>query len=281
MAFDLGDYVEVSERIKEFREKHPQGSLQSEIVELPAAFAEKFLAVKAFAFRSPDDPRPGVGIAWEPVPGKTSYTKDSELQNAETSAWGRAIVAALAADTRAGIASADEVRARQAPSKASQKAQKPPPPQKLSEAQKKALFALSGELSLSDEQRHAASQGKSWADLSKVEAAKLIDHLQKQVNSGNGVAYTPPAASPSPRASGTEIAGGPEGPSLSKLHKDHPWLASLPEDVQTWMLDEFRGWNTAEAWVRKWAEAEGMIDTIPEVPPSKVAALVEAARKRS
>jgi hypothetical protein len=35
------------------------------------------------------------------------------LQNAETSAWGRAIVAALAADTRAGVASADEVHNRQ------------------------------------------------------------------------------------------------------------------------------------------------------------------------
>ena len=33
---------------------------------------------------------------------------------AETSAWGRAIVAALAADTKRGVASADEVRARRA-----------------------------------------------------------------------------------------------------------------------------------------------------------------------
>jgi hypothetical protein len=36
------------------------------------------------------------------------------LQNAETAAWGRAIVAALAADTRAGIASQQEVRNRRA-----------------------------------------------------------------------------------------------------------------------------------------------------------------------
>jgi hypothetical protein len=46
------------------------------------------------------------------MPGKTPYTKDSEIQNAETSAWGRAIVAVLAADTRKGVASRDEVAAR-------------------------------------------------------------------------------------------------------------------------------------------------------------------------
>ena len=44
----------------------------------------------------------------------TPYTKNSELQNAETSAWGRAIVAVLAADTRKGVASRSEVEARQA-----------------------------------------------------------------------------------------------------------------------------------------------------------------------
>ena len=48
--------------------------------------------------------------AFEPIPGKTSYTKDSEVMNAETSAWGRAIVA-LGFETKK-IASADEVRAR-------------------------------------------------------------------------------------------------------------------------------------------------------------------------
>jgi hypothetical protein len=39
--------------------------------------------------------------------------KNSELQNAETSAWGRAIVACLAADTQK-IATANDVRNRQA-----------------------------------------------------------------------------------------------------------------------------------------------------------------------
>ena len=44
---------------------------------------------------------------------RSSFTKDSELQNAETAAWGRAIVAVLASDTKEGIASREEVRNRQ------------------------------------------------------------------------------------------------------------------------------------------------------------------------
>lgn len=106
---DLSNYVEVSERISHFREKYPNGSLQSEIVDSPV---DGFVAVKAYAFRTPDDPAPGVGLAWEPVPGKTPYTKDSELMNAETSAWGRAIIAVGASDA-SRVASANEVRNRQ------------------------------------------------------------------------------------------------------------------------------------------------------------------------
>jgi hypothetical protein len=70
-----------------------------------------FVVYTAAAYRAPDDERPGIGTAWEPIPGKTPYTKDSEVMVAETSAWGRAIVAALAGETKR-IASADEVRNR-------------------------------------------------------------------------------------------------------------------------------------------------------------------------
>ena len=104
------DYVEVSERIAEFRAAYPDGSLQAEVVPSPA---EGFIVVKAYAYRTPDDERPGTGLAWEPVPGKTNFTRDSELMNAETSAWGRALIAVGAADAKRGIASANEVRNRQ------------------------------------------------------------------------------------------------------------------------------------------------------------------------
>jgi hypothetical protein len=101
-------YVEVSERIADFRAAHPDGSLQAEIVEL----RDDLVIVKAYAYRTPDDERPGTGLASEPIPGKTNFTRDSELMNAETSAWGRALIAVGAADAKRGIASANEVRNR-------------------------------------------------------------------------------------------------------------------------------------------------------------------------
>lgn len=112
------DYIDVATRIAEIRGDaeriYPEGSFQPfapwQIVE---AGGQTFVAYTAAFYRTPDDPRPGVGTAWEPVPGKTNFTRDSELQNAETSAWGRALIACLAADTKRGIASADEVRNRQ------------------------------------------------------------------------------------------------------------------------------------------------------------------------
>jgi hypothetical protein len=111
MTVDMSDYVEVHERIEKFYAKHPEGSLQSswQLLELDD---QTCIVVEARAFRSPDDPRPGVGLASEPVPGLTPYTKNSELMNAETSAWGRAI-AALGFEVKRGIASANEVRSRE------------------------------------------------------------------------------------------------------------------------------------------------------------------------
>lgn len=106
------DYIDVAERIAEFRDKYPSGSFQQVDVQF-IDFANKcWVVYTAAAYRTPDDERPGHGTAWEPVPGPTNFTRDSELQNAETSAWGRAIVAVLAADTKRGVASANEVRNR-------------------------------------------------------------------------------------------------------------------------------------------------------------------------
>jgi hypothetical protein len=112
VSFDLSDYVDVAARIELFYGKHPQGTLQGsgEFVrdEQGRIFGYVY---RAEAYRDPEDTRPGVGTAFEPIPGATPYTKDSEVMNAETSAWGRAIVACGFPSKH--IASANEVRARQ------------------------------------------------------------------------------------------------------------------------------------------------------------------------
>lgn len=121
MGFDssgLESYNDVASRLAEFRVKHPEGSLQPANLAEPFTVKEiggqTFIVYVAAAYRSADDTRPGIGCAYEFYPGRTPYTKGSELQNAETAAWGRAIVAALGADTRKGVASSLEVRNRQA-----------------------------------------------------------------------------------------------------------------------------------------------------------------------
>jgi len=113
----MADYVDVAERIRTFRDKHPDGSRQpadpTKPYEIITIGDKTFVVYVAAAYRTPDDTRPGIGTAWEIFPGLTPYTKGSEVQNAESSAWGRAIVASLAADTKK-IASRDEVAARRA-----------------------------------------------------------------------------------------------------------------------------------------------------------------------
>lgn len=113
MGFEIDpDYVEVSERVRDLFAKHPDASLRGTYEVVSLASGDRII-YRAECFRTPDDPSPGVGTAWEDVPGKTPYTKGSELQNAETSAWGRAIVAVGASESKR-IASADEIRSSQA-----------------------------------------------------------------------------------------------------------------------------------------------------------------------
>jgi hypothetical protein len=111
MARPMDDYVEVAERIEKFYKQFPKGSLRCKEIRNVHIGDADFLVYVAQAFRDPEDQAPAEGSAWEPVPGKTNFTRDSELMNAETSAWGRAI-AALGFEVKRGIASKQEVMNR-------------------------------------------------------------------------------------------------------------------------------------------------------------------------
>lgn len=111
-GFNIDDYVTVNERIDLFYEKYPDGRLCTVSVDYHEWHGAGILCI-AHAYRSAEDTHPAVGTAWEPCPGKTQFTRDSEVQNAETAAWGRAI-AALGIGTKRGIASRDEVQNRRA-----------------------------------------------------------------------------------------------------------------------------------------------------------------------
>lgn len=114
----LEGYVDVAERIAGFRARFPDGCLRPVDPAIPYRIEQlgelTLIVYAAAAYRGPDDALPAIGVASEPFPGRTPYTRGSELANAETSAWGRAIVAALAGDTRRAVASRQDVQARAA-----------------------------------------------------------------------------------------------------------------------------------------------------------------------
>lgn len=115
MAFDLSNYVDVATRIRQLREKHPEAVLRpanpAEPFQIHEIGGREFIIYTAACYRSPDDPMPAIAVAAEPVIGQSSFTRNSEVMNAETSAWGRAIMAALAVD-EPHIASREEVENR-------------------------------------------------------------------------------------------------------------------------------------------------------------------------
>jgi hypothetical protein len=114
MVYDdrMSDYIEVKDRIQAFYAKYPEGSLQSEY-EVVTIGDKTWVVVKSYAYRTPDDPRPGIGHAWEAYPGSTPFTRTSELMVGETSSWGRA-TASLGIAVSKSIASKNEVRAAEA-----------------------------------------------------------------------------------------------------------------------------------------------------------------------
>ena len=178
----LDGYVDVAQRITMFRDKYPDGSLQpvapSEPYRLVEIDGRTFIVYVAAAYRTPDDTRPGIGMAWEPFPGRTPYTKDSELMVAETSAWGRAIKACLL-DDRSKVASLDEVRARRSPSEPSQSPQEA---RTASDSPDGATGPQKGKL-------RALAKQKGYAlpdidQLTKRDAMQLIDQLLAMPDAG-------------------------------------------------------------------------------------------------
>ena len=108
MAWNNEDYIEVKDRIIKFYAEHPDGRLVSEVIEM----TDVRVTVKAYAYKSLEDTVPTTGHSWLNIPGTTNFTRGSELENAETSAWGRAL-AAMGYEVKKSIASRDEVAMKQ------------------------------------------------------------------------------------------------------------------------------------------------------------------------
>ena len=108
---NMNDYVDVAERIAQLKEAYPEASLQpynpNKPYDIVQVEGKTYVVYTAACYRDPFDQRPGVAVAWEQIPGK-GMTAGSELMICETSAWGRAIVAAMKTATKR-VASKQEV----------------------------------------------------------------------------------------------------------------------------------------------------------------------------
>ena len=111
MAYDLSDYVDVATRIKLLIERYPAASISCSPPELVHVGDRTFIAVTAHVDCNDGSGRTARASAWEPFPGRTPYTKDSEAMVGETSAVGRAI-GLLGIGLKASVATSNEIQAR-------------------------------------------------------------------------------------------------------------------------------------------------------------------------
>lgn len=101
------DYVPVAERLEKFYQTYPDGRVTTSIVE--HSIESGFILMRAEVYRAADDAAPAAtGHAFE-VRGESYVNKTSYVENAETSAVGRAL-ALLGFEVKRGIASREELQ---------------------------------------------------------------------------------------------------------------------------------------------------------------------------
>ena len=108
---DLSNYVDVPTRFAMALERWPELRIIENRPEIITIADKTFISVTMQAWRTPDDPVPAQATCFEPFPGKTSFTRDSEQMNASTSALGRVLGFMMSFGPK--MASAEEVRNRQ------------------------------------------------------------------------------------------------------------------------------------------------------------------------
>lgn len=192
------DYIDVAERLQEMREKFPDLTMQQVSMEFRTFAGKDWIVYVAAAYRTPDDPRPGIGSAWEPVPGPTPYTKDSEVQNAETSAWGRALIA-IGASTKNGIASAEEIsnRTGEQPTRAPQQVQQVQRPAEPASDDIE-LILQAAEIGTNTFVNDLAKKYRQYGRLTENQIAKGVEAAAKVVTNPRSAPTAPTAEVPWP-----------------------------------------------------------------------------------
>lgn len=145
---NLDNYVDVPTRLKLALDRWPDLRVQETGREIVQLGDQQTIIVTVTVWRSADDPIPAIATASEPLPGKTPFTRDSELMNGATSALGRAL-GYMGIGLETSIASRNEIEARQASAEKHPSNQpsrlaevRPIGPGPITDAQKRMLRAL-------------------------------------------------------------------------------------------------------------------------------------------
>ena len=114
MSFNLDNYVDVPTRLRLALEKYPDLRIQESQPTFREVTTRLYIEIRCTVWRDKDDQLPVIAYCWEPFPGTTPYTRDSEQMNASTSALGRAL-GMMGFGIEHKMASKQEVLARQQP----------------------------------------------------------------------------------------------------------------------------------------------------------------------
>jgi len=92
--------------------KFPELRIQESRPHIIEVEQQKYVEISCTVWRDANDTNPMVAYCWEQIPGKTPYTRGSEMMNASTSCLGRAL-GFLGMGIGKSIASRDEVQTAQ------------------------------------------------------------------------------------------------------------------------------------------------------------------------
>lgn len=115
---NLSDYVDVPTRFAALLAKWPDLRIKEHRPEIVTIGDKVFISVTMQAWRTPDDPQPCQATCFEPFPGKTSFTRDSEQMNASTSCLGRLAGLMMSFPKMASLEEVVNRQSEQKPSKA-------------------------------------------------------------------------------------------------------------------------------------------------------------------
>jgi hypothetical protein len=168
---NLDNYVDVATRLKLALEKYPNLRVSERGHEIATFGDTTVLICSVCVWRDVDDEYPVIASASEPLPGRTPYTRNSELMVGMTSALGRAL-GYMGVGITSSIASRNEVEARQD--------QHGEAPQRPVEPRTAQLGSAAGDGPSQPQLRMLKALGYSGpTPRDKREASSIIDGLKK------------------------------------------------------------------------------------------------------